>query len=144
MLCVVSPYGFVCVTVKVKREGGSERRGGGWGGGGRGRGQIFKGEKGCAHVWCAASDKQYMTGMAKTVSPLLFEMNIRHYMLKMSICVCVCAGVNPRCVYVRIFASGSTWRSSCTSYPWQGLLLVQRILGFQGRLSGTVGEEGTA
>lgn len=30
MLCVVSPYGFVCVTVKVKREGGSERKG--WGG----------------------------------------------------------------------------------------------------------------
>ena len=33
MLCVVSPYGFVCVTVKVKREGGSEREavgGGGW------------------------------------------------------------------------------------------------------------------
>lgn len=30
MLCVVSPYGFVCVTVKVKREGGSE---GGVGGG---------------------------------------------------------------------------------------------------------------
>lgn len=25
MLCVVSPYGFVCVTVKVKRGGGSER-----------------------------------------------------------------------------------------------------------------------
>lgn len=37
---------------------------------------------------------------------------------------------------------GSTRRS--LSYPWQGLLLVQCILGFQGRLSGTVGEEGTA
>lgn len=34
MLCVVSPYGFVCVTVKVKRGGGSEREAVGGGGGG--------------------------------------------------------------------------------------------------------------
>lgn len=67
MLCVVSPYGFVCVTVKVKRGGGSEREAVGGGGGGRGRRRIFKGKKGCAHVWCTASDKQYMTSMAEAV-----------------------------------------------------------------------------
>ena len=37
MLCVVSPYGFVCVTVKVKREGGSEREAVGWVGFGGGQ-----------------------------------------------------------------------------------------------------------
>lgn len=104
MLCVVSPYGFVCVCVWLSkwRERGKALKGvGGWVGG-RGRGRIFKGKKGCAHVWCTASDKQYMTSMSKTVSPLWFEMNIRHYMLKTSICVC--ARVNPGFVYVSMFS----------------------------------------
>lgn len=45
--------------------------------------------------------------------------------MRVCVCICVCARLH-------------------VTYAWQGLLLVQCILGFQGRLSGTVGEEGTA
>lgn len=137
------PMGLcVCVTVKVKRERGSE--GGGGGGCVAGTGWIFKRKGGCAHVWCTASDEQNMTSMPKTVRPLWFEINMKHFMWETSICVRTCSPEWSQEMIVKDSAYGSTWGSLCTTYPWQGLLLVQCILGFEGRLACTISQEGTS